>query len=103
MQKSVISIYEYPTFLMLFAYLRAAFKLSSSLLAPVHTILPEAKIKAVVRGSLILIIAAAKRFGLYSMFWQRRAMSLKSRFLQLRFAVDTIFWSFGMSCWVNGE
>jgi hypothetical protein len=34
----------------------------------VHTILPEANISAVVLGSLILMMAAAKRFGLYSMF-----------------------------------
>ena len=33
----------------------------SYLFAPVHTIFPELNIKAVVRGSLILIITAAKR------------------------------------------
>jgi hypothetical protein len=38
------------------------------LFAPVHTIFPELKIKAVVLGSLILIITAANRFGLYSAF-----------------------------------
>lgn len=31
------------------------------LLAPVHTIFPELNMRAVVRGSLILIITAAKR------------------------------------------
>lgn len=35
----------------------------TDLLAPVHTIFPELKIRAVVRGSRILIITAAKRYG----------------------------------------
>lgn len=33
------------------------------LFAPVHTILPELNINAVVLGSLILMITAAKRYG----------------------------------------
>lgn len=41
-----------PNFCMILAYFRAASRESSSLLAPVHTILPELKISAVVRGSL---------------------------------------------------
>ena len=40
----------------------------SSDLAPVTTILPEAKIRAVVLGSRIRMMTAAKRFGLYSAF-----------------------------------
>ena len=40
----------------------------SSDLAPVTTILPEAKIRAVVLGSRMRIMTAAKRFGLYSAF-----------------------------------
>ena len=62
----------------------------SSDLAPVHTIFPEEKIKAVVLGSLILIITAAKRLGLYSAFLQFRAIFLKSSFVP-KLAVDTIF------------
>jgi NADH:ubiquinone oxidoreductase subunit 4 (subunit M) len=71
-------------------------------LAPVHTILPDAKIKAVVRGSRIRMMAAANRFGLYSTFLHLLAMSRKSKFLQFKFAVETMFWSFGMSDWLNG-
>ena len=48
------------------AYFLAANLESSSDLAPVHTIFPELKIRAVVLGSRILIITAAKRLGLYS-------------------------------------
>lgn len=51
---------------MIRAYFLAANLESSSLFAPVHTILPEEKINAVVRGSRIRIITAAKRLGLYS-------------------------------------
>lgn len=51
---------------MILAYFLAANRESSSLLAPVQTIFPDEKINAVVRGSLILIMTAAKRFGLYS-------------------------------------
>jgi hypothetical protein len=40
----------------------------SSDFAPVQTIFPLAKIRAVVFGSLILMIAAANLFGLYSTF-----------------------------------
>jgi hypothetical protein len=57
-----------PSFWIMRAYLRDASFESSSDLAPVTTILPEAKIKAVVFGSRIRIITAAKRFGLYSAF-----------------------------------
>ena len=86
------------------------------LLAPVQTIFPELKIRAVVRGSRILIITAAKRcivdthtiltifveacthtalplpgtLGLYSAFLALKAMVLRSN-LQPRLTVDTIF------------
>jgi hypothetical protein len=39
---------------------------SISDLAPVQTILPDEKIRAVVRGARILMINAANLFGLYS-------------------------------------
>ena len=54
------------TFWMTRQYLRAAFLLCSSLLAPVQTILPEEKMSAVVFGSRMRMMTAAKRFGLYS-------------------------------------
>lgn len=50
------------------AYIYVALNDSASDFAPVQTIFPLAKIKAVVFGSLILIIAAANRLGLYSTF-----------------------------------
>ena len=51
-----------PSFWIIRAYFRDARRESSSDFAPVTTILPDAKIKAVVLGSLILIITAAKRY-----------------------------------------
>jgi len=53
-----------PSFWIIRAYFRDARRESSSDLAPVTTILPDAKIKAVVFGSRILIITAAKRWRL---------------------------------------
>src|SRR5689334_11908124 len=50
-----------PSFWMMRAYLRLASLLSSSDLAPVTTILPEAKIRAVVFGSRIRMMTAANR------------------------------------------
>jgi hypothetical protein len=47
---------------MIRAYLREASRESSSDLAPVTTIFPEAKIKAVVFGSRIRMMTAAKRY-----------------------------------------
>jgi hypothetical protein len=44
------------------AYLRDASRESSSLFAPVTTILPEAKIRVVVLGSRIRIMTGAKRY-----------------------------------------
>jgi len=48
---------------MILAYLRAAYLDALSFYAPVMTIFPEEKISAVVLGSLIRIITAAKRYG----------------------------------------
>lgn len=83
-----------PNFCTTLAYFLAASLDCSSLLAPVHTIFPELKINAVVRGSLILMMTAANRLGLYSAFLARSAMVFRSS-LQPRFTVDTIFWSCG--------
>jgi hypothetical protein len=47
---------------MILAYFREANRLSSSDLAPVTTILPDANIRAVVFGSRIRITTAAKRY-----------------------------------------
>jgi hypothetical protein len=54
------------SFCMIRAYLRAARRESASLLAPVHTILPELNMSAVVLGERMRMMTAAKRFGLYS-------------------------------------
>lgn len=67
-----------PNFWMMRAYLRLASLLSSSDLAPVTTILPDAKIKAVVLGSRIRMMTAAKRLGLYSALRACSAMVFKS-------------------------
>lgn len=60
------------------------------LLAPVQTILPELNIRAVVRGSLIRMMTAAKRLGLYSAFLALKAIVFRSS-LQAKFTVHTIF------------
>jgi hypothetical protein len=64
--------------------------------APVQTILPDLKISAVVLGSLILIIAAAKRFGLYSTFFPFRPTLFRSSVVP-NLAVETIFCRVGLS------
>lgn len=51
-----------PSFWMILAYFRDARRESSSDFAPVTTIFPEAKMRAVVFGSRIRIITAAKRW-----------------------------------------
>lgn len=97
-----------PNFWMILAYLRAANLESSSDFAPVTTILPEAKINAVVFGSRIRIMTAAKRyssfrsdsyntsikqlctFGLYSAFRAWRAIVFKSK-RQSKLTVATMF------------
>mgnify|MGYP001801708879 CR=1 FL=1 len=75
---------------MMRAYFRAAMRLSFSVLAPVHTILPEAKTRAVVLGLRSRMTTAAKRLGLYSAFLAWRAMSLRLSG-QSRLTVDTMF------------
>merc|ERR1719427_679370 len=84
-----------PSFCTIQAYFLAANLLSSSDLAPVQTILPEVKIKAVVLGSLILIITAANLLGLYSAFLACRAIFFRSS-LQHMLTVLTMFCSCGM-------
>ena len=79
-----------PILDILLAYFLEASLDSYSLLAPVTTIFPEEKIKAVVLGSRILIITAANRLGLYSALRACRAIFRSSR-LQLKLTVDTIF------------
>ena len=63
---------------------------SYSDLAPVQTILPLAKIRAVVLGSLILIIAAANLLGLYSTFCAFYEIWCRFR-MHFKLAVDTMF------------
>lgn len=75
-------------------FLEAIFE-ASSFFAPVHTILPDAKIKAVVLGCLNLITTAANLLGLYSAFLACKAMFFKFKG-QFRFTVETIFCSFGL-------
>ena len=61
------------------AYLRAACLAASSDLAPVTTILPLLKMRAVVFGSRMRMITAANRFGLYSAFRAPVAIAFRSR------------------------
>eukprot|EP01122_Echinamoeba_exundans_P007684 TRINITY_DN2414_c0_g2_i1.p1 TRINITY_DN2414_c0_g2~~TRINITY_DN2414_c0_g2_i1.p1 ORF type:complete len:310 (+),score=57.93 TRINITY_DN2414_c0_g2_i1:550-1479(+) len=79
---------------MILAYFRPATLAASSERAPVTTILPLAKINAVVLGSRILIITAAKRLGLYSAFRARMAMSLRLSAVS-KLTVATMFCSCG--------
>ncbi len=79
-----------PSFWMIRAYFRLARRLSSSDLAPVTTILPEAKMSAVVLGSRIRMMTAAKRLGLYSALRACRAMVFRSNRTS-RLTVATMF------------
>lgn len=90
-----------PSFCTIRAYFLAASLLASSDFAPVQTIFPEENIKAVVLGSLILIITAAKRLGLYSAFLACRAIFFKSSGTP-RFTVDTIFCNVGEGMSIAG-
>ncbi len=63
---------------------------SSTPFAPVHTILPDAKMSAVLLGSRMRMMTAAKRLGLYSALRAPRAISFRSS-LQLRLTVATTF------------
>lgn len=78
-----------PTW-MIRAYLRAAMRLSFSVLAPVQTIFPDANTNAVVLGFLRRITTAANLLGLYSAFRACRAISFKLSG-QSKFTVDTMF------------
>lgn len=75
---------------MILAYFLAAILDCSTVFAPVQTIFPEAKTRAVVLGSRSRITTAAKRRGLYSAFLAWRAMSFRFKG-QSRFTVETIF------------
>jgi hypothetical protein len=78
------------SFWMILAYFLDA-NLDSSLdFAPVHTIFPELKMRAVVLGSRIRIITAANRLGLYSALRACNAICFRSN-LHPRLTVETIF------------
>ena len=80
------------TFEIALAYCLAASLLRDSLLAPVMTIFPVAKIRAVVLvGSFIRMMTAANLLGLYSAFLHLKAMSLRLSWEQFKFAVLTKF------------
>ena len=75
-----------PQFFIILAYFLAANLESSQFFAPVQTILPylncnlpEAKIRAVVFGSLSLMMTAANLLGLYSAFLHCKAIFFRSR------------------------
>lgn len=98
-----IKLTSKPSFWMILAYFLAASFESSSLFAPVQTIFPEENIRAVVLGSLILMITAAKRFGLYSAFLARKVIFFRSN-LQFMLTVATMFLGrrrrlFIIKCW----
>lgn len=80
------------------AYFLAANLESSSDLAPVQTIFPELKIRAVVLGSRILIMTAANRLGLYSALRAWSAIFFRSN-LHPRLTVDTIFLKTDIHCY----
>jgi hypothetical protein len=75
---------------MILAYFLDANLDSSSDFAPVHTIFPELKMRAVVLGSRIRIITAANRLGLYSALRACNAICFRSN-LHPRLTVETIF------------
>eukprot|EP00205_Picochlorum_sp_RCC944_P007289 CAMPEP_0182613928 /NCGR_PEP_ID=MMETSP1330-20130603/28036_1 /TAXON_ID=464278 /ORGANISM="Picochlorum sp., Strain RCC944" /LENGTH=113 /DNA_ID=CAMNT_0024833697 /DNA_START=167 /DNA_END=508 /DNA_ORIENTATION=- len=79
-----------PHFWTTLTYFFAASWDMASLLAPVQTILPLANIKAVVFGSLMRMMTAAKRLGLYSAFLACLTIDLKSS-LQFIWTVATTF------------
>lgn len=75
---------------MILAYFLDANLDSSSDFAPVHTIFPELKMRAVVLGSRIRIITAANRLGLYSALRACNAICFRSN-LHPRLTVETMF------------
>lgn len=76
---------------MAFSKILPAYIAALSDLAPVITILPFEKIRAVVLGSLMRSTTAGNLLGLYSALRQPIAIFLKSSFEQLRSAVATRF------------
>src|SRR5437764_5092924 len=77
-----------PSFWIMRAYFRDASFESSSDFAPVTTILPEAKIRAVVFGSQISIMTAAKRYSRkFSMDKESGEPSLECQYLWIVFRV----------------
>ena len=90
------SLPNFEIFPVLRVLVRGSLNITMKLL-PVQTIFPDEKINAVVRGSLILIITAANRFGLYSAFLACIAIFFKSSFPQSKSTVATIFCSWGES------
>eukprot|EP00960_Hanusia_phi_P018031 530298-Hanusia_phi.AAC.1 len=85
----------YPNLWIIRAYFLHATFAESSDFAPVTTIFPDEKIRAVVLGSLIRIITAAKRLGLYSAFRAFNVIRLRSNCIP-KLTVDTTFWMFGV-------
>ena len=79
------------TFWMAFSKILPAYMAQSSDLAPVMTILPFAKMRAVVLGSLMRITTAGNLPGLYSALRQPIAILRKSNFRQFKSAVATRF------------
>lgn len=84
----------FPNFWIILANFLEAIFAQSSVLEPVHTIFPDAKIKAVVFGIFSLIITAANLQGLYSAFLACKAICLRLRG-QFRFTVATMFYNWG--------
>lgn len=73
-----VNLASNPSFCIILAYFLAANRLVSSDFAPVHTIFPDENISAVVLGSLIRMITAANRFGLYSALRALSAICFRS-------------------------
>lgn len=65
------------------------------------TMRPDLKIKAVVLGSRILIMTAAKRLGLNSALRHFIAIVLKSRPSTPKLAVETMFYNSGVGFSTN--
>ncbi len=84
----------FPSFWIILANFLEAIFANSSVLEPVHTIFPEAKINAVVLGTLSLIITAANLQGLYSAFLAYNAICFRLSG-QFRLTVATMFCNCG--------
>ena len=82
----------FPNFYIILANFLDATFAQSSVLEPVQTIFPEAKIRAVVFGTFSRMMTAANLLGLYSAFLAYRAICLRFKG-QFKFTVATIFCS----------